>query len=100
MLKKLKINNMTSLIATSLFVLALFLLMSHNAQAADLFSTGKQAIKDTVGDDSAVETALLSAGAVGAVITGFVSKNWVLAIAGFAIGMIFWSVAAPLVGLA
>ncbi len=75
------------------------LLATQPALAADMFASGKTAIKDTVGTDSTVETAILSAGAVGAALTGFITKNWIGAIGGFAVGMIFWSVVAPMVGL-
>nr|AKN39090.1 IncF plasmid conjugative transfer pilin protein TraA [Vibrio genomosp. F6] len=76
------------------------LLATQPALAADLFATGKQAIKETAGDGSAVEVAMLGSGALGAAVTGFTTRNWFGAIGGFAGGMIFWSVAAPLVGLA
>ncbi len=78
---------------------ASMLLATHPALAVDMFASGKTAIKDTVGSDSTVETAILASGVVGAALTGFITKNWIGAIGGFAVGMIFWSVAAPLVGL-
>lgn len=78
---------------------ASMLLATHPALAADLFGGAKEAIKDTAGVGSGVETAILSAGVLGAALTGFITKNWIGAIGGFAVGMIFWSVAAPLVGL-
>jgi len=79
---------------------SLTLVVTQPALAVDLFANGKDAIKETVGSDSTVETAILASGAVGAALTGFISKNWIGAIGGFAVGMVFWSVAAPLVGLA
>ncbi len=73
--------------------------ISNPALAADLFTDAKGTIKDTAGDGSAVENAILAAGAIGAVAGGFMSRNWLGAIGGFAGGMIFWEVVKPLVGL-
>ncbi|CCN50852.1 IncF plasmid conjugative transfer pilin protein TraA [Vibrio nigripulchritudo MADA3029] len=70
------------------------------SMAADLFQAGKETIKDTAGDGSAVENAILAAGAIGAVAGGFMSRNWLGAAGGFGGGMIFWEVIKPLVGLA
>lgn len=67
--------------------------------SADLFSAGKATIKSTVGDGSAAEMAMLTAGAFGGAVTGFATRNWFGAIGGFAGGMIFWEVIKPLVGL-
>ncbi len=68
--------------------------------AADLFADGKDTIKDTAGSDSAVEMAMLTAGALGAAVLGFTTRSWYAAIGGFAGGLIFWEVIKPLVGLA
>ncbi|WP_045589820.1 type IV conjugative transfer system pilin TraA [Vibrio vulnificus] len=68
--------------------------------ATDLFAGGKATIKSTAGDDSAAEMAMLTAGALGAAVLGFTTRNWFAAIGGFAGGMIFWEVIKPLVGLA
>lgn len=76
------------------------LLVTNPALANDLFATGKATIKATAGDGSAVENAILGAGAVGAAAGGFMSRNWLGAVGGFAAGMIFWEVIKPLVGLA
>ncbi|ERB62555.1 type IV conjugative transfer system pilin TraA [Vibrio coralliilyticus] len=77
----------------------LVLLAIHSALGADLFSAGKQTIKDTAGSGSAVENALLASGAIGAVSAGFMTRNWMGAVGGFIGGMIFWEVVKPLVGL-
>lgn len=79
---------------------SLFILSSNSAFAADLFAAGKTTIKETAGDGSAVENAILAAGAIGAAAGGFMSRNWLGAVGGFAGGMIFWEVVKPLVGLA
>ncbi|WP_417852372.1 type IV conjugative transfer system pilin TraA [Vibrio europaeus] len=83
-------------------LLATFLLLCFAAPsfATDLFAGGKATIKSTAGDDSAAEMAMLTAGALGAAATGFMTRNWFAAIGGFAGGMIFWEVIKPLVGLA
>ncbi|WJT10960.1 type IV conjugative transfer system pilin TraA [Vibrio harveyi] len=82
-----------------LFVLVAFCI-AHPAYATDLFAAGKETIKNTAGEDSAVETAMLASGAVGAAVLGFTTRNWLAAAGGFAGGMIFWEVIKPLVGLA
>jgi type IV conjugative transfer system pilin TraA len=83
-------------------VLALFavLITTQPAMAADIFATGKTAIKESAGKDSMVETAMLSTGLIGAIITGFTTRNWYGAAGGFVGGNILWAVGAPLVGLA
>ena len=74
---------------------------AHPALAADdMFAAGKEVIKVSAGKGSTVETAMLGSGLFAAAVTGFVSRNWMAAVGGFAGGMIFWNVAAPLVGLA
>jgi len=90
-------NKITS---NAVAITCIFIAVTQPAIAADLFVSAKTAIKDTAGTGSGVETAILAAGALGGAITGFMTKNWVGALSGFATGMIFWSVAAPLVGLA
>jgi type IV conjugative transfer system pilin TraA len=82
------------LVATSIF-----LCFASPSFATDLFAGGKATIKSTAGDDSAAEMAMLTAGALGAAATGFMTRNWFAAIGGFAGGMIFWEVIKPLVGL-
>ncbi|CAH6877502.1 type IV conjugative transfer system pilin TraA [Vibrio lentus] len=84
-----------ALVLTSLVVLS-----TQPTLAADLFAAGKTTIKETAGDGSAVENAILAAGAIGAAAGGFMSRNWLGAVGGFAGGMIFWEVVKPLVGLA
>ncbi|TFH89372.1 type IV conjugative transfer system pilin TraA [Vibrio ouci] len=84
-----------------LSIAALLLLgFAFPSLATDLFAEGKATIKSTAGDDSAAEMAMLTAGALGAAVTGFATRNWFGAIGGFAGGMIFWEVIKPLVGLA
>ncbi len=80
----------------SVFIAALLI---NPAMAADLFATAKTAIKDTAGQGSSIEMAIYAAGAIGAMLTGWITKNWVGGVSGFAVGMIFWSVVAPMVGL-
>jgi type IV conjugative transfer system pilin TraA len=75
------------------------LAVSQPAMAIDLFADAKTAIKETAGVGSGVESAILAAGALGAVLTGFITKNWIGAIAGFTVGIIFWNIAAPIAGL-
>jgi len=78
----------------------LLLIIAAPSLATDLFAGGKATIKDTAGEDSAAEMAILTAGALGAAATGFMTRNWFAAVGGFAGGMIFWEVIKPLVGLA
>ncbi|MEG3223301.1 type IV conjugative transfer system pilin TraA [Vibrio gigantis] len=83
----------------ALGVAASTLFITHPALAADIFASGKQAMKDTAGKGSSVETAMLGTGLVGAVITGLMTRNWFAAVGGFIGGSILWNVGAPLVGL-
>ena len=73
--------------------------IANPAMAVDLLAAAKTTIKDTAGQGSGVENALLALGAIGALAFGFMSKNWIGAIGGFAVGLVFWNVAAPLAGL-
>ena len=82
-----------------LFVACAFL-ATQPALAADIFATGKTAIKESAGKGSMVETAILGSGLIGAAVTGFATRNWLGAAGGFVGGNILWSVGAPLVGLA
>ncbi|SON51583.1 type IV conjugative transfer system pilin TraA [Vibrio tapetis] len=75
------------------------LLVTQPTLAADLFAGGKQAVKDTAGKGSLVETAMLGTGLLGAVVTGLMTRNWFAALGGFAGGSILWNVGAPMVGL-
>lgn len=75
------------------------LLITQPALAADIFASGKQAMKDSAGKGSAVETAMLGTGLAGAVVTGLMSRNWFAAVGGFIGGSVLWNVGAPLVGL-
>ncbi|WP_172380947.1 type IV conjugative transfer system pilin TraA [Vibrio sp. Vb339] len=75
------------------------LLVTHPALAADIFAGGKQAMKDSAGKGSAVETAMLGTGLVGAVVSGLMTRNWFAAVGGFIGGSILWNIGAPLVGL-
>lgn len=83
-------------------LLVTFLLLCFAAPsfATDLFAGGKATIKSTAGDDSAAEMAMLTAGALGAAVLGFTTRNWFASVGGFGGGMIFWEVIKPLVGLA
>jgi type IV conjugative transfer system pilin TraA len=84
-----------------LLVGSLAVVAAHPAFAADdLFAGAKDAIKVTVGEDSGIEMAIMTVGAIAAALTGFVTKNWIGAIAGFTIGVIFWNIVSPMVGLA
>ncbi|WP_154723950.1 type IV conjugative transfer system pilin TraA [Vibrio cyclitrophicus] len=74
-------------------------MMPQLAFAADLFAAGRQDIIDNVGTGSVVELAILSVGGVGALIFGYLSKNWVGAIGGFAVGVIFWNIASTYIGI-
>lgn len=75
------------------------LALTQPALAADLFAGAKTAIKDTAGTGSSIETAMLGVGLLSGMATGYLTKNWLGGIGGFAAGMIFWKFAAPLVGL-
>lgn len=88
-------------VAYSLFLLLTFgFFATQPALAADIFASGKAAIKESAGKGSAVETAILSSGLVGATVTGFMTRDWLGAVGGFFGGNILWTVAGPLVGLA
>lgn len=82
-----------ALMVTVAFVVA------NPVQAADLFTNAKADIKDTAGTGSAVEMALLAFGGIGAIAFGFMSKNWIGAITGFGVGVLFWNVITPMIGL-
>ena len=75
------------------------ILVTQPALAADIFASGKQAMKDSAGKGSAVETAMLGTGLAGAVITGLMTRNWFASVGGFVGGSVLWNVGAPLVGL-
>jgi type IV conjugative transfer system pilin TraA len=90
------VNHFIFVTVTILFLLSI----AAPSLATDLFAGGKTTIKDTAGEDSAAEMAILTAGALGAAATGFMTRNWFAAVGGFAGGMIFWEVIKPLVGLA
>ena len=83
-------------------LLALFtvLLSTQPAIAADIFASGKTAIKESAGKGSMVETAMLGTGLIGATVLGLTTRNWYGAVGGFVGGNILWAVGAPLVGLA
>lgn len=87
----------TLLVGLGVAVSTLFI--TQPALAADIFESGKQAMKDTAGKGSAVETAMLGTGLAGAVVTGLMSRNWFAAVGGFIGGSVLWNVGAPLVGL-
>ncbi|MEZ8330204.1 type IV conjugative transfer system pilin TraA [Vibrio cyclitrophicus] len=74
--------------------------LAQPALAADLFTSGKAMVKETAGDDSGIETAMLGFSALSAAVVGITSRNWFGAVGGFAGGMMFWEVVKPLVGLA
>ncbi|WP_070968473.1 hypothetical protein [Vibrio sonorensis] len=73
--------------------------VANPVHAADLFTNAKTDIKDTAGTGSAVEMALLAFGGIGAIAFGFMSKNWIGAITGFAVGVLFWNIITPMIGL-
>lgn len=77
----------------------LALAVANPVHAADLFTNAKTDIKDTAGTGSAVEMALLAFGGIAALAFGFMSKNWLGAIGGFAVGVLFWNVITPMIGL-
>jgi type IV conjugative transfer system pilin TraA len=85
---------------TFVLFIACALLATQPALAADLFATGKTAIKESAGKGSTVETAMLGTGLIVSAITGLTTRNWMAAVGGFVGGNILWSVGAPLVGLA
>jgi len=67
--------------------------------AADIFDGAKTAMQDNAGSDSAIYKAMLVAGLIAGALTGFLSKNWVAGIAGFAVGAIFLNIGMGIVGL-
>lgn len=89
-----------AIVKTAAFIAVAAIAVTQPALATDLFAAGKTIINETAGDGSAVENAILAAGAIGAAAGGFMSRNWLGAVGGFAGGMIFWEVVKPLVGLA
>ncbi len=78
---------------------ALYILLTSNAVANDLFADGKATVSSTVGTDSSVEFYVWVSGFIGAVLFGFSQRNWISALTGFGIGMIFWEVGKGMVGL-
>ncbi|WP_425667807.1 type IV conjugative transfer system pilin TraA (plasmid) [Vibrio tubiashii] len=85
---------------TFVLFIACALLATQPALAADIFASGKTAIKESAGKGSMVETAMLGSGLILGTITGFTTRNWVAGVGGFVGGNILWAVGAPLVGLA
>ncbi|GLT20468.1 hypothetical protein GCM10007938_42530 [Vibrio zhanjiangensis] len=90
-----------SILGAALTLGALALVAAHPALAADdVFASGKEVIKASAGKGSTIEMAMLTSGLVGALVMGWMSRNWFVAAGGFAVGNILWSFAAPMVGLA
>ncbi len=79
--------------------LAAFFASVMPAWADDLFASGKETVKSTVGTDSSGEFYILVAGLIGGIIVGIIQKNWVGGIIGFFVGVVFWEVGKAFVGL-
>ncbi len=92
-------NTNYGLIGFIALMVVLAFAVANPVHAADLFTNAKTDIKDTAGTGSAVEMALLAFGGIGAIAFGFMSKNWIGAIAGFAVGVLFWNIITPMIGL-
>lgn len=90
-----------SFLGAALMLGVLALVTAHPALAADdIFASGKEIIKAAAGKGSTIEMAMLTSGLFVGAVAGFTTRNWMAAVGGFAGGMIFWNVTAPLVGLA
>ena len=93
-----------SILGAALTLGVLALVATHPTLAADaatdVFAGGKDTIKASAGKGSTVEMAMLTSGLVGALVSGWMSRNWFVAAGGFAVGNVLWSIAAPMVGLA
>ncbi|MFY2508883.1 type IV conjugative transfer system pilin TraA [Vibrio pectenicida] len=92
-----------SLLGAALTLGALALVASDPALAdstKDVFASGKEIIKATAGKGSAIEKAMLGTGLLTSIAGGFMARNWMGAIGGFAAGCLLWEVCAPMVGLA
>lgn len=87
-------------VLTLLVVSAFMLLMPNMAHAADLFANAKAQITESTNSDSTLWFAVTVAGLAGAALTGFLTKNWPLAIGGFFAGIIFMRAASSVIGLA
>ncbi|WP_305840045.1 hypothetical protein [Photobacterium leiognathi] len=70
------------------------------ANAADLFAGARAQINESTNSSSTLWFAVTVAGLAGAALTGFLTKNWPLAIGGFFAGIIFMRAAAAVIGLA
>lgn len=79
--------------------IAAWLASACPAWATDLFASGKDTVKNTVGTDSSGEFYILVAGLIGGIIVGIIQKNWVGGIIGFFVGVVFWEVGKAFVGL-
>ena len=94
--KKTVIYSLLTLLVLSAFMV----LMPNMAHAADIFAGAKTQISESTNSDSALWFAITVVGLAGAAITGFLTKNWPLAIGGFFAGIIFLRVGAGVIGLA
>ncbi|MGR5282002.1 hypothetical protein [Photobacterium damselae] len=91
--KKTAFYTLFALIATVVMFLPQF------AHAVDMFAGAKTEIQESTNSDSTLWFSLTIAGLGVSALTGFLTKNWPLAIGGFFVGMIFLSAAATVIGL-
>ncbi|HIF9218430.1 TPA: hypothetical protein ACX6QF_004000 [Photobacterium damselae] len=91
--KKTAFYTLFALIAAAVMFLPQF------AHAADMFASAKTEIQESTNSDSTLWFSLTIAGLGVSGLTGFLTKNWPLAIGGFFVGMIFLSAAAGVIGL-
>lgn len=88
-------NKLGSLVIAGAVVLA----ATEPALAADLFATAKTTIKENAGNGSGLYQAMTVAGLGAAGVGGYMTKNWVGAVGGFATGMIFTNTAMTMLGI-
>lgn len=85
----------------TLFVLiaAAVMFLPQFAHAADMFASAKGEIQESTNSDSSLWFGLMVAGLAVSGLTGFLTKNWPLAIGGFFAGVLFLNAAAGVIGL-
>ncbi len=91
--KKTVFYTLFALIAAAVMFLPQF------AHAADMFASAKGEIQESTNSDSSLWFGLTVAGLAVSGLTGFLTKNWPLAIGGFFAGMLFLNAAAGVIGL-
>lgn len=92
-------NKKTAFYTLFALIAAAVMLLPQFAHAADMFASAKGEIQESTNSDSSLWFGLTVAGLAVSGLTGFLTKNWPLAIGGFFAGMLFLNAAAGVIGL-